>query len=97
MEQQQAKGGVPETLPVPVELIRFLRGEAPLDGLWFGETRGKSYWWRERLPKPPEPVDPLREVLDDCWHMMTGPRGKAIDTLTAELRARGVTVKGAGE
>ena len=40
----------------------------------------------------PEPVDPLREVLDDCWHMMTGPRGKAIDALTAELRARGVTV-----
>jgi len=46
---------------------------------------------RMRLVEP-EPVDPLREALDDCWHLMTGPRGKAIDALTAELRARGVTV-----
>ncbi|UPT53082.1 hypothetical protein [Synechococcus phage Yong-M3-232] len=34
------------------------------------------------------PVDRLREMLGDCWHLMTGPRGAAIDALTEALRAR---------
>ena len=37
-------------------------------------------------------VDPLREVLDGCWHLMAGPRGKAIDALTFQLRQKGVTL-----
>ena len=35
---------------VPVKLIDFLNGAAPLDGAWYGEAppRGMhSFWWRE--------------------------------------------------
>lgn len=39
---------------VDVELVRFLLGEAPLEGIWFGDSKelrgGKpTYWWRKRL------------------------------------------------
>lgn len=34
---------------VPVELVDFLCGAAPLDGVWYGENppKGKPrFWWR---------------------------------------------------
>lgn len=34
------------------ELLKFLLGEAPLDGVWFGQrhpTRRSEFWWREVL------------------------------------------------
>lgn len=48
------------------ELRRFLNGEAPLEGVWFGEThptkRG-AFWWREYLAEPEqEPVATVAEV-----------------------------------
>jgi len=55
------RGGV----VVPEEVIRFLCGEVPIDGLWFGEPKpskierpeGKPlipahYWWRSQLLRP---------------------------------------------
>lgn len=36
------------------EMLRFLHGAGPLEGVWFGDylpgTRGR-YWWRKRLPE----------------------------------------------
>ncbi len=34
------------------ELIRFLQGAGPLDGVWFGDphpTEKGAFWWRKRL------------------------------------------------
>lgn len=55
----------PSATPAPVEaglspdLVAFLRGEAPLDGVWFGEAhpveRG-AFWWRNRLRAQSAPV-----------------------------------------
>ena len=39
--------------PVQADLLAFLRGAAPLEGVWFGErhpTRKGAFWWRELLP-----------------------------------------------
>lgn len=41
---------------VPVKVVLFLRGESPLEGIWFGEKHPKhrgAFWWRRYL-KPPE-------------------------------------------
>lgn len=50
-EKQQAAPGF---VMVPVEVVKFLTGEGPLDGLWFGEhpfgLGGGKYWWRNHLP-----------------------------------------------
>jgi hypothetical protein len=38
---------------VPEEILAFLRGAAPLEGVWFGEkhpTRRGMFWWRKLLP-----------------------------------------------
>lgn len=49
------------TMPVPIEVIRFLNGEGPLAGKHFGETGGgrgnHQYWWRTWLPKTPPIAD----------------------------------------
>lgn len=40
------------------DMIRFLRGEAPLEGIWFGDRHpGEDgrFWWRTRLPASPTP------------------------------------------
>lgn len=40
---------------VPMEVIEFLRGSAPLDGVWFGDkhpTEKGAFWWRRRLAAP---------------------------------------------
>ncbi|MCM5682939.1 hypothetical protein M8A51_25735 [Schlegelella sp. S2-27] len=42
--------------PVPADLLAFLRGAAPLEGVWFGErhpTRKGAFWWRALLPAAP--------------------------------------------
>ena len=42
--------------PVPADLLAFLRGAAPLEGVWFGErhpTRKGAFWWRALLPTAP--------------------------------------------
>jgi hypothetical protein len=34
-------------------VLQFLRGAAPLEGVWFGEdhpTERGHFWWRKRLP-----------------------------------------------
>lgn len=39
---------------VSSEVMAFLRGEAPLDGVWFGEphpTERGAFWWRKHLPR----------------------------------------------
>jgi hypothetical protein len=54
---------------VPVEMLEFLDGAAPLDGVWFGDPNpkidGGEYWWRSVLraaiAAPPAPTDaPLK-------------------------------------
>lgn len=42
----------PATVAVPVEVVEFLRGAGPLDGVWFGDkhpTEQGLFWWRKRL------------------------------------------------
>jgi hypothetical protein len=52
------------TTPNLPEVIAFLQGEVPLEGVWYGEPHpsGKPYWWRTHLrealaaaPEPPAP------------------------------------------
>jgi hypothetical protein len=52
------------TTPKLPEVIAFLQGEVPLEGVWYGEPHpsGKPYWWRTHLrealaaaPEPPAP------------------------------------------
>ena len=40
-----------ERAKTAVALVRFLNGEAPLEGKWFGEKDGPNgFWWRKYLP-----------------------------------------------
>lgn len=43
---------------VPDNVLTFLHGQGPLDGVWFGEPhpiyQGK-FWWRAFLPAAPKP------------------------------------------
>lgn len=44
-----------EAVAVPRGVIAFLKGRAPLKGVWFGErhpTEPGAYWWRKYLPNP---------------------------------------------
>jgi hypothetical protein len=36
------------------DVVKFLVGSAPLDGVWFGDvpTGRPRYWWRRYLDKP---------------------------------------------
>ena len=59
MNEQVKPATVPEGfVPVPSEVVEFLHGTAPLDGVWFGERhpdeRG-AFWWRKRLAAAPKP------------------------------------------
>jgi hypothetical protein len=60
---------------VPQEVIDFLCGAAPLDGVWFGDRHPKekgAYWWRKRLsasPAAPTQVETQalsKEEVDVC-------------------------------
>ena len=64
--EQQAPVGADEPL---LEVVDFLLGAAPLEGVWFGEKHPKepgSYWWRSRLrdavaaspPAQPASIEP---------------------------------------
>lgn len=36
--------------PMPLDIQRFLMGNGPLEGVWFGEdhpTRKGQFWWRD--------------------------------------------------
>lgn len=39
------------------DVVDFLQGAAPLDGVWFGDSpEGKPhYWWRRYLDRKPAP------------------------------------------
>lgn len=85
-EQQQASAGeVPETVPVSVAVVRFLRGMAALDGKWFGEHKeGQgAFWWRKHLPDPASATaDPNRRTSpDSVWPALAD--GAAQDALVA--------------
>ena len=54
---QQEQGEPVACNSVSTEVLKFLNGEAPLDGVWFGEdhpTERGSYWWRKRLNTTPQ-------------------------------------------
>jgi len=44
-----------ETIPVRADVVRFLLGQAPLDGAWLGDVdpmrRRRTFWWRKYLPE----------------------------------------------
>ncbi len=57
---------------LPAELLAFLMGEQPLEGVWFGDPwhggRG-AFWWRNRLAAlpPVAPSDADRTaVVEEC-------------------------------
>lgn len=44
----------PKFVKIPVEVIEFLTGSAPLNGRWYGEVddengKKRPYWWRSYL------------------------------------------------
>lgn len=41
----------PRDVQISVEIARFLLGEGPLEGVWFGEPHpsGLAFWWRRNL------------------------------------------------
>jgi hypothetical protein len=52
---------------VSTEMLKFLNGEAPLDGVWFGEDHPiekGAYWWRKRLNTTPQPKQEQRSVSE---------------------------------
>lgn len=41
--------GAQSTFPMPLDIQRFLMGNGPLEGVWFGDdhpTRKGKFWWR---------------------------------------------------
>lgn len=58
------EGSLPVTQTPYEEVLAFLLGEGPLDGVWFGDkhpTERGAFWWRKNLRallSPPEPVTP---------------------------------------
>ncbi len=57
-------------VPVRADVVALLKGEAPLDGVWFQEVPyppRPSFWWREYLSaaalSTPQPDERLREEL----------------------------------
>ena len=61
-----------EPVALRPDVLAFLQGAAPLDGVWFGEKPGGErcqFWWRKYLPtsaldKQAEPVDLDQQVRD---------------------------------
>lgn len=69
------------------EVMKFLLGEGPLDGVWFGEkhpTEKGSFWWRkylrDELTKPEVVAVPKRwrpiETAPKGFHLVSGHGGK---------------------
>jgi hypothetical protein len=49
---------------VPAEVLRFLRGDGPLEGCWFGDRKdGQGFWWRKHLPA--SPIAGARQTLKE--------------------------------
>lgn len=51
--QPLAAAPAPDMVSVPREVVEFLRGAAPLEGVWFSErhpTERGAFWWRKHLP-----------------------------------------------
>jgi hypothetical protein len=47
----------PQAQPLSDDVVQFLLGSAPLDGVWFGErhpTERGAFWWRKHLSKAPQ-------------------------------------------
>lgn len=64
---QPALAGVPEGwVMVRRDVVNFLSGAAPLDGLWFGEAppSGGHYWWRKHLDGSAAPAAPASEGVE---------------------------------
>jgi len=59
------------------ELLHFLRGSAPMEGVWFGDSHPShkgNFWWRKLLP---EPVDELRSLEKEP----SGPTGRLLGNM----------------
>lgn len=55
----------------PLDVLRFLMGEGPLNGVWFDQTvAGEPFWWRKHL----------RPIIA----LLSAPRGAGVDELDAE-------------
>ena len=94
-EQQQANASeVPETVPVSVAVVRFLRGMAALDGKWFGEHKSGqgAFWWRKHLPDPAsaahEPKGEVPKLLTNADVVRMAPMNT--NQRAAFLRERGL-------
>ena len=65
----------PPAFPMPLDIQRFLMGNGPLEGVWFGDehpTREGAFWWRSvireradegyRNTREPDVIGLLREA-----------------------------------
>lgn len=85
----------PGFVMVPVEVVKFLTGEGPLDGLWFGEhpfgLGGGKYWWRKHLfaasPTAPAQAEPVGNALQIADAIDPFTRKQAPDHLTMGVAA----------
>lgn len=90
------------------EMLAFLNGEGPLDGVYFGErhpTENGVYWWRKRLsvltslaarkpePHPDEFVCPL--CFDDPANIKPEPQAQAGEPEVVAYRTRLHRMRGA--
>jgi hypothetical protein len=61
------------------ELIAFLDGSGPLDGVWFGETHPTEpgrFWWRKYLPALTQVKKQAREDLFEEIYEVLGNIGQ---------------------
>lgn len=60
------------------EIRKFLMGEAPFEGVWFGDehpTRRGKFWWRELLRNEPSQDELWEELEDNCMGYDEGSGG----------------------
>ena len=80
---------------VSSEMLEFLRGAAPLDGVWFGEphpTERGQFWWRKYLTAPPQ-RQPLQGDKEG-WYWVSPSHCISIDMIRTVEKLHGI---GGGE
>jgi hypothetical protein len=71
-----------------VELAGF-DWELYKEGIYgMGGTKAIGAFARYIAEHEQPPRDKLREIVNGTWHLMRGTRGRAIDAVTQEIRAR---------
>lgn len=77
-----------------VEVFAFLRGEGPLEGVWFGDdhpTEKGKFWWRKHLRSAADLIEQLareRDFLLTCGIIELAVRNPNVNSYVQEWEAR---------